>query len=107
MRLRKAFRIAMMITAIVASTAVCAWSGPPRRGAESIAGGPASGITRCVEHVRVYTSDGFKPALEALIPQIERATGRKVSPEFDASKTLQQKIESGGIGSTQPFCRPT
>ncbi|MGB9068540.1 MAG: substrate-binding domain-containing protein [Candidatus Acidiferrales bacterium] len=43
----------------------------------------------------VYTSDGFKPALQALIPQIERALGRKVSPEFDASNVLQKKIESG------------
>jgi len=43
----------------------------------------------------VYTSDGFKPALQALIPQIEHALGRKVSPEFDASNVLQKKIESG------------
>jgi molybdate transport system substrate-binding protein len=45
--------------------------------------------------LRVYTSDGFKPALQALIPQIEHALGRKVSPEFDASNVLQKKIESG------------
>jgi molybdate transport system substrate-binding protein len=45
--------------------------------------------------LRVYTSDGFKPALLALIPQIEHALGRKVSPEFDASNVLQKKIESG------------
>jgi molybdate transport system substrate-binding protein len=45
--------------------------------------------------LRVYTSDGFKPALQALLPQIERTTGEKVSTEFEASKTLQQKIQAG------------
>jgi molybdate transport system substrate-binding protein len=45
--------------------------------------------------LRVYTSDGFKSALQALTPQIEHSLGRKVSPEFDSSKVLQQKIESG------------
>lgn len=45
--------------------------------------------------LRVYTSDGFKPALQALIPQIEHSLGRKVSPEFESSKTLEQKIEAG------------
>jgi molybdate transport system substrate-binding protein len=45
--------------------------------------------------LRVYTSDGFKPALQALIPQIEHTLGRKVSPEFDASNVLQKRIEAG------------
>jgi molybdate transport system substrate-binding protein len=45
--------------------------------------------------LRVYTSDGFKPALQALLPQIERSLGQRVSPEFEASKTLQQKIQAG------------
>jgi molybdate transport system substrate-binding protein len=45
--------------------------------------------------LRVYTSDGFKPALQALIPRMEHSLGRKISPEFESSKTLQQKIESG------------
>ena len=75
-------RIAAMIAAMVASTLFLS-----SRFAAQPADQGAS--------LRVYTSDGFKPALQALIPQIERATGRKVSPEFDASKTLQQKIESG------------
>ena len=45
--------------------------------------------------LRVYTSDGFKSALQALTAQIEHSTGRKIAPEFDSSKVLQQKIESG------------
>ena len=45
--------------------------------------------------LRVYTSDGFKPSLQALLPQIEHSIGAKVSPEFEASKTLQQKIAAG------------
>lgn len=75
-------RIAMVVTAIVAATLFLT-----SRFEAQPAGQGAS--------LHVYTSDGFKPALQALIPQIERVTGRKVSPEFDASKTLQQKIESG------------
>src|SRR5579872_5466540 len=45
--------------------------------------------------LRVYTSDGFKPALQALIPKIEKAIGCNVAPSFESSKTLQQKIDSG------------
>ncbi len=45
--------------------------------------------------LRVYTSDGFKTSLQALLPQAERSVRQKVSPQFEASKTLQQKIESG------------
>jgi molybdate transport system substrate-binding protein len=45
--------------------------------------------------LRVYTSDGFKPALRALIPKIQKATGRKVLPTFDSSNVLQKKIDSG------------
>ncbi|HWF38194.1 MAG TPA: substrate-binding domain-containing protein [Candidatus Acidoferrales bacterium] len=45
--------------------------------------------------LRVYTSDGFKPALQALIPKIEKSIGCKVAPSFESSRTLQQKIDSG------------
>jgi molybdate transport system substrate-binding protein len=45
--------------------------------------------------LRVFASDGVKPAVEALIPQIEHVIGRKIAPEFDASKTLRDKILSG------------
>lgn len=45
--------------------------------------------------LRVYTSDGFKPALQALLPKIEKSIGCKVLPEFESSKALQQKIEAG------------
>jgi molybdate transport system substrate-binding protein len=61
----------------------------------SWAGSPFLRTGEAQADLRVFTSDGFKPALEALIPQIERAIGCKISPEFDASKVLQQKIESG------------
>jgi spermidine/putrescine-binding protein len=53
------------------------------------------GDTAQTASLRVYTANGFKPSLQALLPQVERSVGQKVSPEFDASKTLQQKIESG------------
>src|ERR1019366_2613397 len=45
--------------------------------------------------LRVFTSDGMKPAVEALIPQIERSIGRRIAPLFDSSKTLRDKILSG------------
>ena len=60
----------------------------------SSSAGPRTAITSD-RPLRVYTSDGFKPALQALIPRIEHGLGRKVSPEFDASNVLQKKIESG------------
>jgi molybdate transport system substrate-binding protein len=45
--------------------------------------------------LHVFTSDGMKPAVEALIPQIEHSIGRKLATQFDASKTLRDKILSG------------
>ena len=45
--------------------------------------------------LRVFTSDGMKPAVEALVPQIEHSIGRKLAPQFDASKTLRDKILNG------------
>ena len=75
-------RIIFVITALVAAVATL---GFPFAGSGAA---PSSAL-------RVYTSDGFKPSLQALLPQIEHAIGGKVSPEFEASKTLQQKIEAG------------
>jgi molybdate transport system substrate-binding protein len=45
--------------------------------------------------VRVLASDGMKPALQALFPQIEHMIGHQVAPEFEPSKTLKQKIQAG------------
>jgi len=45
--------------------------------------------------LRVFTSDGMKPAVEALEPQIEHSIARKLAPHFDASKTLRDEILSG------------
>lgn len=45
--------------------------------------------------VRVLASDGMKPALQALLPQIEHLIGHCVAPEFEPSKTLKQKIQAG------------
>ena len=45
--------------------------------------------------LRVFTSDGMKPAVEALVPQIEHSIARKLAPHFDASKTLRDEILSG------------
>ena len=45
--------------------------------------------------LRVLTSDGMKPAVEELAPQVEHSIGRKLATEFDASKTLRDKVQSG------------
>jgi molybdate transport system substrate-binding protein len=45
--------------------------------------------------LRVLISDGMKPSLEAMIPQIERAIGRRVTPHFDSSKRLQEDALNG------------
>jgi molybdate transport system substrate-binding protein len=45
--------------------------------------------------LRVLSSDGMKPAVQALLPQIEHAIGHRLTTQFDASKRLKQKIQSG------------
>jgi molybdate transport system substrate-binding protein len=45
--------------------------------------------------LRVMASDGVKPAVNALLPEIERSSGEKVATEFNASKTLTQEILGG------------
>lgn len=47
--------------------------------------------------LRVMASDGIKPAVNALLPKIEHVTGQRVTPEFNASKTLEQEIENGSV----------
>jgi molybdate transport system substrate-binding protein len=45
--------------------------------------------------LRVMTSDGMKPSVEEMTPQIERATGRKLMAQFDSSNNLRKKILAG------------
>lgn len=45
--------------------------------------------------LRVMASDGVKPAVNALLPGIERSTGLHIATEFNASKTLTQEIVDG------------
>jgi molybdate transport system substrate-binding protein len=45
--------------------------------------------------LHVMVSDGLKTAVEELTPQIEQATGRKLVAQFDSSKHLKDKIQSG------------
>lgn len=45
--------------------------------------------------LRVFTSGGMKPTLEALIPQIEQSIGCKLVPQFNSSKNLREKIQAG------------
>ena len=45
--------------------------------------------------LRIMASDGVKPAVNALLSQMESSTGEKVETEFNASKTLTQEIMDG------------
>lgn len=48
--------------------------------------------------LRIICSNGFRAALEKLLPQAERAAGLKAQIQFGASRNLKETIESG-----QPF----
>jgi molybdate transport system substrate-binding protein len=43
----------------------------------------------------VVVSDGMKPSVEELAPQIEHAIGRKLTMQFNSSKAIREKIQSG------------
>jgi molybdate transport system substrate-binding protein len=43
----------------------------------------------------VVVSDGIKPSVEELAPQIEHSIGRKLTTQFNSSKALRDKIQSG------------
>src|ERR1017187_4620699 len=45
--------------------------------------------------LRVFTSDGMKPAEEDLVPLIERSIGRRLATQVDSSRRLETKIQSG------------
>ena len=56
---------------------------------------PVHGAVAQDSALRVLTSDGMKPAVEELVPQIEHSIGRKVATQFDSSKNLRAKIQAG------------
>jgi molybdate transport system substrate-binding protein len=43
----------------------------------------------------VVVSDGMKPSMEELAPQIEHSIGRRLTTQFDSSNQLKEKIQSG------------
>jgi molybdate transport system substrate-binding protein len=43
----------------------------------------------------VVVSDGMKPSVEELAPQIESSIGRKLKIDFNSSKALKEKVQSG------------
>jgi molybdate transport system substrate-binding protein len=43
----------------------------------------------------VVVSDGMKPSVEELVPQIEHSIGRKLTTQFNSSKALRDKVQSG------------
>jgi molybdate transport system substrate-binding protein len=47
------------------------------------------------KELRVLSSDGMKPVVEELTPQIEKVTGCKLALEFNSSKNLKDKIQAG------------
>ncbi len=47
------------------------------------------------KELHVMVSDGMKPVVEELTPQIERAIGCKLAAQFNSSKNLRDKINAG------------
>jgi molybdate transport system substrate-binding protein len=47
------------------------------------------------KELRVFISDGMKPVVEELTPQIEKAIGQKLAAQFNSSKNLRGEIQSG------------
>ena len=47
------------------------------------------------KELRVFISDGMKPVVQELTPQIEKAIGCKLAPQFNSSKNLKDKILNG------------
>lgn len=45
--------------------------------------------------VLVLASNGVKPALQALLPQVEQSIGHRIAMDFEPSKALEEKIEAG------------
>ncbi len=43
----------------------------------------------------VVVSDGMKPSVEELVPEIEHAIGRKLTVQYNSSKNIRDKIQSG------------
>ena len=43
----------------------------------------------------VVVSDGMKPSVEELLPQIEHSIGRKITAQYNSSKAIREKIQSG------------
>jgi len=43
----------------------------------------------------VVVSDGMKPSVEELVPQMEHAIGRKIMAQYNSSKNIREKIQSG------------
>jgi molybdate transport system substrate-binding protein len=55
----------------------------------------ASQATLAQGELRLYSSNGIKPAIEALHAAAETEIGRKISIEFSSSTALQKQIEGG------------
>jgi molybdate transport system substrate-binding protein len=45
--------------------------------------------------IRVLCSNGIKAAMETLVPEAERATGRTIAIQFSSSAVLKRSIEGG------------
>jgi molybdate transport system substrate-binding protein len=64
-------------------------------GAPSSAPPPASESAAATTPLRVLSSNGVRPAIEAAQPQIEAAIGRPLSTEFSTATALKRAIDAG------------
>lgn len=75
-------RIRFIFAAILAITAVAAFSPVPDAAAQGMA-------------VRVLVSNGMKAAMEQLQPQCERAIGHPLAVQFHSTAAVRKQIEAG------------
>jgi molybdate transport system substrate-binding protein len=56
---------------------------------------PAQTVAAQDTEIRIFCSNGFRAAMEKLLPEYERTTGRHINVQFGASATLKHSIEGG------------
>lgn len=64
-------------------------------GAAALLVAPKRSALAQTAEVHAMVSDGLKPVVEELTPQIEHTTGRKLAADFNSSKNLREKIQGG------------
>jgi molybdate transport system substrate-binding protein len=62
---------------------------------------------RTAAEIKVLSTNGVRSALVEMLPEFERATGHKVSVDYDTANTLFERIKSGETADLAILTRPT